>query len=125
MMNDDDTNTNADGTDESEAIAKDTSYSRHEANRVKPKTAKVYQLELTKTQLEILESILKGQVAVVTRRIKEGRHKRDKRFRMTENLQRKVSDCHIEALIDEALDDDALNDERMSEVLSQWTDELS
>lgn len=85
-----------------------------------------YSLALTARQLQVLDTLLAGQITVVRRRISQGRQqKKDKTFRTTEQLHRKVREVHIDAQIGEALSGEVMSDERVSEILSQWTDELS
>jgi hypothetical protein len=85
-------------------------------------TVRIVTVELTVEEAETLEALLKSQISVVSRRIREGRQKRDAKFIASRSTLTKVSDALTSYKADEIISG-SINDTMLRLVVEMWSDD--
>lgn len=85
-------------------------------------TVRSITLELTIEEAETLEALLKSQMSVVSRRIREGRQKRDPKFLASKRTLAKVSDALNEYKAEEIISG-SMNDAMLRLVVEMWSED--
>lgn len=79
-------------------------------------------VELTVEEAETLEALLKSQMSVVSRRIREGRQKRDAKFLASKRTLTKVSDALNDYKAEEIISG-SMNDAMLRLVVEMWSED--
>jgi len=85
-------------------------------------TVRSITLELTIEEAETLEALLKSQMSVVSRRIREGRQKRDAKFLASKRTLTKVSDALNDYKAEEIISG-SMNDAMLRLVVEMWSED--
>lgn len=85
-------------------------------------TVRSITVELTVEEAETLEALLKSQMSVVSRRIREGRQKRDAKFLASKRTLTKVSDALNEYKAEEIISG-SMNDAMLRLVVEMWSED--
>ena len=85
-------------------------------------TVRSITIDLTVEEAETLEALLKSQMSVVSRRIREGRQKRDAKFLASKATLSKVSDALTTYKAEEIISG-SMNDAMLRLVVEMWSED--